>query len=47
MTTQNVLYAIESLVYLLLFLVLVVTLRGIRRELKRVADRLEVPEKPE
>lgn|GEM_PF-3954392 len=44
MTTQNVFYAIESLVYLLLFVVIVVALRGIRREIKRIADRMEEPE---
>jgi len=39
-----VFYAIESLVYLLLFVVIVVALRGIRREIKRIADRMEEPE---
>jgi hypothetical protein len=42
--TQNVFYAIESLVYLLLFVVIVVTLRGIRREIKRIADGMEEAE---
>ena len=44
MTAQNVFYAIESLVYLLLYVAIVVTLRGIRREIKRIADRMEEPE---
>ena len=44
MTTENVFYAIESLVYLLLFVVVTFTLRGIRREIKRIADRMEEPE---
>jgi len=43
-TTQNAFYAIESLVYLLLFVAVVFTLRGIRREIKRIADRMEEPE---
>lgn len=44
MTGQAVVYAIESLVYLAIFILGVSALRGIRRDLKRIADRMEEPE---
>jgi hypothetical protein len=40
-TTSDIFYAIEWMVYLAILFAVAVTLRGIRRELKRVADRLE------
>lgn len=43
MTFNNVMWAIESLVYLVAIVVIAFTLRGIRREIKRVADRMEEP----
>ena len=44
MTVNNVLWAIESLVYIVVLLVIAVTLRGIRREIRRIADRMDEPE---
>lgn len=43
MATENVIYAVEALLYLVLFAIVVFTLRGIRLELKRIADRLDEP----
>ena len=40
MTAQDVIYAIDAIIYLVLFVMLVVAARGIRRELARIADRL-------
>ena len=42
-TTEQVFYGIEGIIYLVLIVFLVTSLRGIRRELKRIADRLYRP----
>ena len=43
MTAEKIFYGIEGIIYLVLFLLIVTSLRGIRRELKRIADRLYWP----
>ena len=41
---MHIAYAIEAVIYLIIFLMGLSALRGIRRELKRIADRMEEPE---
>ena len=44
MTVNNVIWAVESLVYIVVLVIVAVTLRGVRREIKRIADRMDEPE---
>jgi hypothetical protein len=43
-TFNDIIYALESLAYLVIIVVIAVTLRGIRCELRRSADRMDEPE---
>ena len=48
MTADHIIYVTEGLLYLAFLVAAVLALRGIRRELKRIADRLDDPrERPD